>query len=151
GQTRIKVVNAAHQMSGGVKLNALATVYGSAEGAGWADPPGGATKVALTADGRSTRATIFGYTPGATRLNGFAAPARRVGYYVTSADALTAAGWQLFDYAVDYADGNQPPVDGVVDKITWAPTVARFAKGCGDWTPTWAADGNLYTAWGDCN
>jgi hypothetical protein len=152
GQTRIKVVNAAHQMAGGVKLNALATVYGSAKGVGWANPPGGATKVALTADGNSSRATMFGYAAGAAMLSGFVAPARRAGYYVTSADSLTAVGWQLFDYAVDYADGNQPPVSGgAVDKITWAATVTRQAKGCGDWTPTWAANGNLYTAWGDCN
>src|SRR4051812_45312668 len=36
--------------------------------------------------------------------------------------------------------------------ITWSPvsTIIRLAKGCGDWAPTWAADGNIYTPFGDC-
>ena len=39
------------------------------------------------------------------------------------------------------------------NEITWAPasSIIRLAKGCGDWAPTWAADGNIYTPYGDCN
>ena len=38
------------------------------------------------------------------------------------------------------------------NEITWGPasTIIRLAKGCGDWAPTWAADGNIYTPYGDC-
>src|SRR3954451_636207 len=39
------------------------------------------------------------------------------------------------------------------NEITWRPasSIIRLAKGCGDWAPTWAADGNIYTPYGDCN
>src|SRR3954451_18503338 len=38
------------------------------------------------------------------------------------------------------------------NEITWSPasSIIRLAKGCGDWAPTWAADGNIYTPYGDC-
>jgi hypothetical protein len=39
------------------------------------------------------------------------------------------------------------------NEITWAPasSIIRLAKGCGDWAPTWAADWNIYTPYGDCD
>ena len=150
--TKIKIVNANHQASAGVKLNALATVYGSSQGVAWGTPSGSASKVAVTSDGNSAHATIFTYENGAALAGGITAPARRVGYFIAAANALTAQGWQLFDFAVDYADGNVPPVAaGSTSAITWASAITRLAPGCGDWTPTWAANGLIYTLYGDCN
>jgi hypothetical protein len=44
-----------------------------------------------------------------------------------------------------------PPADL---RITWDPQSQMVqvpsSRGCDSWTPTWAADGNLYTAFGDC-
>jgi len=111
-----------------------------------------ANKVALTADGNTAHAVIFSYEAGAAMAGGFTAPARRVGYYVAAANALTADGWRLFDHAIDYADGNVPPVaGGVANGITWSSTVTRLASGCDAYTPTWTPDDRLYTSWGDCN
>ncbi|MFL5334784.1 MAG: hypothetical protein ACJ8H8_16745 [Geminicoccaceae bacterium] len=144
-------MNVTHQMSAGVKLNTLAAVYGTSQGIGWGTPASSATKVAVTSDGNSSRATIFGYSGGAAMVGGFTAPARRVGYYVTAANALTDQGWQMFDYAVDYADGNVPPVvGGSVNAITWAPEIKRLARGCDALAPTWAANNLIYTSFGDC-
>ena len=125
--TMIKVVNSSHQASAGVKLNAQATVYGSSQGVAWGTPSGSATKVAVTADGNSGRATIFAYENGAGMAGGITAPARRVGYFIAAANALTPQGWQLFDFAVDYADGNVPPVTGgSKSAITWASAIAAW-------------------------
>jgi len=152
GQTRIKVVDASHQMAAGFAANALVPVYGSGQRVGWGTPAATALKVALAADGVGGHAAIFRYASGATLADGSIAPARRAGYYVAAANALTAAGWKLFDHAADYVDGSAPPVSGGSSSaITWASSITRLAKGCGDWTPTWAPDDRLYTMWGDCN
>jgi hypothetical protein len=44
----------------------------------------------------------------------------------------------------------RPAVPGPTNAITWDSTVIRKAQGCGDWAPTEAADGNIYTPYGDC-
>jgi hypothetical protein len=83
----------------------------------------------------------------------YTSPARRVGYYVADASALTTNGWKLFDYAIDWTDGEVPPVSGGSrTAITWsaASTIKHLASGCDSFSPTWAADGNMYTAYGDC-
>jgi hypothetical protein len=139
-------------MAAGFALTPLVTVYGSAAGAGWGTPTASASKVALAADSNVAHAVIFGYVVGAAMAGGFTAPGRRVGYYVAAANALTGNGWKLFDYAVDFADGNVPPVaGGVTNGITWSSTVTRMAQGCDAYSPTWTPDDRLYTSWGDCN
>ena len=47
-----------------------------------------------------------------------------------------------------------PSLAAAATTITWDPKsqmkqIVR-TKGCDSWTPTWAPDGNLYTAYGDC-
>jgi hypothetical protein len=48
------------------------------------------------------------------------------------------------------ADVPEPPVTS----IQWDPqpqmVQVASTRGCDSWTPTWAPDGNLYTAFGDC-
>jgi hypothetical protein len=151
-QTKVKIVADAHQTAAGFKNGALVTVHGSGRNVGWGTPAASARKVALTADGNTAHATIFAYEARAAMAGGFVAPARRVGYYVTAADALARDGWRLFDYALDHADGNVPPVGGGSARaITWSSTITRLASGCDAWTPTRAPDGSFYTAYGDCN
>jgi hypothetical protein len=151
-QTQIKINNSTQQMAAGFQGASLVTVHNAARTIAWGTPATSALRVALTADGNSNQVTIFGYESGGPMV-GATAPARRVGYYVADASALTTDGWQLFDYAMDWADGNVPPVSGgSLSAITWRATssILRLARGCGDFSPTWAADNNLYTAYGDC-
>ena len=152
GQTRIMINDAGHQMAAGFARDELVTIYGSARDVGWGTPTASGLNVALAADGVPGPAVIFHYRAGATMSGGFTAPARRVGYFVKHADALTAGGWKMFDYAVDYADGEVPPIaGGSKNAITWSSTVTRLAGGCDAYSPTWAPDNRLYTSWGDCN
>jgi hypothetical protein len=48
----------------------------------------------------------------------------------------------------------EEPALAVAATISWDPKsqMKQIAstKGCDSWTPTWAPDGNLYTAYGDC-
>jgi hypothetical protein len=69
----------------------------------WGKPNANATKIAVLA-GDPTRTVIFGYDKGES-MPGLAAPARRVGIFFddTTASSLTAAGWALFDEAVEWA------------------------------------------------
>ena len=89
---------------------------------------------------------------GVSMAGGFSAPARRVGGYLTAADALTADGWKLFDYAVDYADGKcasgrrrgrSTRSPGVRPSAVGRRAVTPFPR-LGRWTTL------LYTSWGDC-
>src|ERR687891_1885119 len=47
-----------------------------------------------------------------------------------------------------------PEEPEVTGPIQWDPQLEMFQVastiGCDSWTPTWAPDGNLYTAFGDC-
>lgn len=51
-------------------------------------------------------------------------------------------------------DSAEEPALSVAATITWDPKsqMKQIAstRGCDSWTPTWAPDGNLYTAYGDC-
>jgi hypothetical protein len=48
----------------------------------------------------------------------------------------------------------EQPSQAVAATISWDPksqmVQVASTKGCDSWTPTWAPDGNLYTAYGDC-
>jgi hypothetical protein len=56
----------------------------------------------------------------------------------------------------DAADqrADEPALSATATTISWVPKsqMKQIAstKGCDSWTPTWAPDGNLYTAYGDC-
>lgn len=148
----VRMVDATHQLSAGWASGASAPVYRSAAPIGWGTPAASARRVALVADGNTSRATIFGYEAGDVMTGGFVAPARRVGFFLGQGGGVTGDGWSLFDYAADYADGTVPPVDGgSTSAITWSPNVLRLARGCDAWTPASAPDGHLYILYGDCS
>src|SRR4051812_21848350 len=56
--------------------------------------------------------------------------------------------------AVDESAASATPATAATTAIQWDPKsqMRQIAstKGCDSWTPTWAPDGNLYTAVGDC-
>lgn len=150
--TQIRIADDAHQMAGGF-LAANLTTHSVSRMIGWGTPAASALRVAYTADGNPSQVTIFGYDVGRPMV-GINARARRVGYFLTDARRLRPDGWRLFDHATDWADGVVPPVSGgLKTAITWgAPaSVLRFAGGCDGFSPTWAADGDMYTAYADCN
>ena len=71
---------------------------------GWAIPLPSSTIIASPVN-ESNRATIFAYDAGAPLVDGMIAPARRIGMFPhkNSASQFTAAGWDLFDAAVEWA------------------------------------------------
>src|SRR3954471_18441005 len=56
--------------------------------------------------------------------------------------------------AVDESAASATLATAATTAITWDPKSAMkqiaSTKGCDSWTPTWAPDNNLYTAYGDC-
>ncbi len=61
------------------------------------------------------------------------------------------------DTSSESGDLPEPPVLPELPadaRITWDPQSQMIqvagTRGCDSWTPTWAPDGNLYTAYGDC-
>jgi hypothetical protein len=73
-------------------------------GVNWGRPASSAVRIA-TLPGMSTRITIFAYDQGATMVDGFAAPARRVGFFAaeTSAQFLNDDGQRLMQEALKWA------------------------------------------------
>jgi hypothetical protein len=88
----------------------------------WAKP-GSAAKVAATLDNDATKATVFGYDPGAAMASGFAAPGRRAGIWMDTASAksLSDAGRSLFDAAVFWAAQMRTPITKKVMVINYEP------------------------------
>jgi hypothetical protein len=71
---------------------------------GWAKPLPSSTIIASLVND-SNKATIFAYDTGAPMAGGLSAPAPRIGMFPhkNSASQFTAAGWALFDAAVEWA------------------------------------------------
>jgi hypothetical protein len=107
-----------------LKPQLFGTLYLQPGTAGWGRPVAGATIVA-NIEGDPGRAEIFAYEKGATMYNDFVAPARRVGFYMQSANfhLLTAVygppandpdlrdwylGLPLFDACVRWALSSRP-------------------------------------------
>ncbi|HRV96809.1 MAG TPA: cohesin domain-containing protein, partial [Anaerolineae bacterium] len=67
----------------------------------WGAPGSNALKIATLA-GDSSKVSIFAYEEG-TPMVGLTAPARRVGFFNGDGPDYTAASWQLFDAAVNWA------------------------------------------------
>ena len=103
-QTQLDIVDAGHPMAAGLDVG-LVTVTGSAEifFSGTVGP--NAEVVATIADQRNQQAAIFGYNASVEMLNGFTAPARRVGFFTNTDGPSTfdSNGWALFDAAVQWA------------------------------------------------
>ena len=106
-------------LNGTVRMyNVLSDIY-------WGYPGPGATTVATQPDD-SSHAAIFYYTAGAQMVDGFAAPANRVGFFMTESapSVQTSEAWSLFDAAVNWAfqapvppsaPTNPNPPDGAVN------------------------------------
>ncbi|HEV2133474.1 MAG TPA: hypothetical protein VGR47_04370 [Terracidiphilus sp.] len=108
----------------GLKPQLFGTLYLEPQTAGWGRPAEGAT-IITTFEGDSGKAGVFAYERGSMMYDNFAAPARRVGFYLSNANfhLLTAvygpaakdpqlydwyAGLRLFDAAIRWA-ASPPP------------------------------------------
>jgi len=101
GASSIAVSAAGHPLAAGLSGNVA--VYASSGVLSFGKPGEGCVRVACNpAD--ADQCVIFGYEEGAGMV-GMDAPAARVGFFLTDADAsmLTAEGWQLFDASVTWA------------------------------------------------
>lgn len=111
-------------VAAGLKPQLFGTLYLEPQTAGWGRPAEGATTIA-TFEGDSGKAGVFAYERGSMMYDNFAAPARRVGFYLSNANfhLLTAvygpaakdpqlydwyAGLRLFDAAIRWA-ASPPP------------------------------------------
>jgi hypothetical protein len=99
--TQVSITNPAHPLAAG--LSGTPAVYSSPSAVlDWGTPGFNAIRVAtLTTD--ATKATVFAYERGSTMATGLTAPARRVGFFGTSASSLNGAGVALFRAAVTWA------------------------------------------------
>jgi hypothetical protein len=72
-------------------------------GVNWGRPAASANKVANYM-GQSSRCTIFAYEKAAVMVDGFAAPARRVGFFAaeTTVQQMTPDGLKLFNAALTW-------------------------------------------------
>ena len=102
-ERKIKIIDSNHPLANGNGTGDKTVTNGTHE-FGWGRPTSSAAKVVSTKD-NNTKYTIFAYEAGASMVDGFNAPARRVGFFLTNdaADDLKNAGWGLFDAAVDWA------------------------------------------------
>ena len=110
----------------GLKPQLFGTLYLEPETAGWGRPAEGATTI-VTFEGDPGKAGMFDYERGSMMYDNFAAPARRVGFYLSDANfhLLTAvygpaakdpdlydwyAGLRLFDAGIRWAASPPPPM-----------------------------------------
>jgi hypothetical protein len=102
-ETMLTVVMPSHPLAAG--LTETVTVGTVPSPTTYAILSGGALSIA-TAVGKPTHSMIFAYPKGAAMPCG-TAPAKRVGFFMkydyTLGTIATAAGWRLFDAAVDWA------------------------------------------------
>lgn len=129
--TQISITDGEHVMAAG--LSGSVTVVSASSALGWGIPSGEAAFVASPA-GDGSRAVIFGYETLADMV-GIAAPARRVGFFLTDAAAnnLTADGWELFDAATEWASGTAsgatPTPTATPAPVVWTDLVGVTATG----------------------
>jgi hypothetical protein len=92
-----------HPLAAG--LSGLVTVADPGSRFMWGAPATGAIRAA-SLENEPAKFGLFGYESGAAMVAG-SAPARRVGLFLheTTASTLTAAGWSIFDAAVQWATG----------------------------------------------
>ena len=103
GQTSLAIVTTGHPLAAGLSGTVVATSTASDFTAG---TPNANATIAARIPGATT-ASVFGYEAGAT-MPGLAAPARRVGFFLTdtTAASLSASGTALFDAAIGWAVGS---------------------------------------------
>src|SRR5947207_14101840 len=100
-QTQVKIILPSHTLAGG--LTGTQTVVTASGTFSWGKPNANAASVATLASD-TTKIIIFGYTQRAS-IPGLAAPARRVGLFIsdTTAASFNTNGWTLFDAAINWA------------------------------------------------
>jgi Bacterial TSP3 repeat len=111
-QTQVAICCGEHPLSGGLSgAGIVATSTADTFGWGHAGPT---AQVIGTIVGDPSRALVFGYEAG-TSMVGVTAPERRVGLFMGSNTAATfnAAGWTLFDAAINWAVSGDPDGDGI--------------------------------------
>ena len=125
----------------GLKPQLFGTLYLEPQTVGWGRPAEGATTV-TTFEGDPGKAGIFAYERGSTMYGNFAAPARRVAFYLSDDNfhLLTAVygpaakdpqlrdwyvGLRLFDAAIRWAATPPPPRPQLQDSVSFN---ARGAK-----------------------
>jgi len=110
-QTQINITGAGHTLAGGLP-NGLTSVFSTVQTTTWGKPNANASAIATIA-GSPTQICIFGYSAGAPMF-GINAPARRVGFFLgdAGAAALTAAGNQLFEAAIQWASASGEKWEG---------------------------------------
>jgi hypothetical protein len=98
---QVTIVVPDHPLAGGQKMTVAVASAGAVMT--WGVPAMTADRVA-TVSGSTTHWAVFAYDAGKMMV-GLAAPGRRLGLFIanSTADRLTAAGWQIFDAAVDWA------------------------------------------------
>lgn len=128
----------------GLRPQLFGTLYLEPETAGWGRPGPGGTVIA-DFKGKQSRAAVFTYEREASLANGSAAPARRVGFFLGSADfhLLTAAygpaasdphmrrwaiGLKLFDTALRWAASPPPPLPAY-DPAALDAKIRHLARG----------------------
>ncbi len=115
GQTQIAIVAPEDPLAAGLRGNV--TVYTSMGGASCPPCylkylqtsdrliyafPSPSAKVIATIIGKSDEAAIFAYAVGATMIDGFIAPAKRMGFFIHRDTDYSPDGIKLFDAALDY-------------------------------------------------
>lgn len=128
----------------GLRPELFGTLYLEPETAGWGRPGPGGTVIA-DFKGKQSHAAIFTYERAASLVNGHAAPARRVGFFLGDDDfhLLTAAygpaaddpnmrrwaiGLKLFDTALRWAASPPPPLP-VYDPSALEAALRHIAHG----------------------
>jgi hypothetical protein len=98
---QITIVDGTHPLAAGQKMTVAVASTGALMT--WGVPAMTADRVATVA-GSTTHWAIFAYDTGKPMAGGTTAPARRVGLFIanSTADRLNAAGWAIFDAAVDW-------------------------------------------------
>jgi acetyl esterase/lipase len=97
---RLTITNGEHPLSGGLGVGPQ-TVFSQPASMNWGKPGEQAVKIA-SIDGDPEKVTIFAYESGSTMMDGFIAPARRMGYFIASSNVpvLTDASRQLLTAAL---------------------------------------------------
>jgi hypothetical protein len=101
--SHVKIAYGRTMLAAGFATGAAVPVYGSTRSLGWGTPASTALKVAVTADGDTSRATIFRYATSSLMVGNVAARGRRIFVGLGAAEALTDGGLALFDNAVAVA------------------------------------------------
>ncbi len=154
GQNAIDIVDPANPIVDNAFSSGSLVVFSKFSRATWGRPAATADIVA-TIEGDQTRATLFAYEDGATLANGDAAPARRVGVFLSAASDgnLDQAGVTLLTNAITWAASAEPPpppenqapvVDAGPDVTTTATTVALAGSVTDDGLP---AGSTVTTTW----